>query len=85
MGYSINRTTVANTTVRFFMERHQAIGQANALTRATNEQYKAVRAYLNDSDSSHVGYPIENAVRKTFQDTDGVLPEVVVQALRIRR
>jgi hypothetical protein len=73
----LNRTTVANFTVRFFVERKDAINEANSRTKATDQQHRAVHA-------KNFGWLIKNAVADIHFDADGVIPGVVVAALEIQ-
>jgi len=72
----LNRTTVANFTVRFFVDMKAAVNEANSRTKATDQQHRAVHA------KDH-GWLITNAVAGIHFDADGVLPGAVVAALEI--
>ena len=73
---ALNRTTVANFTVRFFIEPRDAINEANSRTRATEQQHRAVSA-------EGYGWLIKNAVEGIHYDGDGIIPGAVVAALKI--
>lgn len=76
-----NRCEVAGVTVRFYVERKDAITVANRLTQHLMEQHRVVSAKINDE---HVGWLIEKT-DKSLMDVDGNIPTVVGQALKIRR
>lgn len=67
-----NRTTVANTTVRFFARRADAINLANLLTRG--------RDYQHNAKHFESGWLVLS-VRGELHDVDGKLPTVVVASL----
>lgn len=82
--YVENKMTVANTTVRFFFKRSQAISEANLRTKATQQQHSAIIAYperSHENDPNTYGWLIENVVSKEYFDIDGRVPDVVIEAL----
>lgn len=73
-AYVANRTTVGGVTVRFYVERRDAIGVANRLTVSFDRQFRARHAPT-------YGWLVHDAVEDVLYDIDGKLPPSVAVAL----
>lgn len=72
-----NRTIVGGLTVRFYLERRDAITVANRLTVSFERQFRARHA-------RDYGWLVYDAVEQVLYDIDGKLPPNVGETLGLR-
>lgn len=86
MAAALVRITVANTTIRLFANRRDAINEANLLTKGLQEQHNAVHVkHEANGVLNGAGWLVENAPKKTLRDHNGTLSPEVVSELTLRR